>query len=304
MEITRSGLRQPAGSRVLATLVLAVSVLLAPACAPEAKPFLWRIEAEPPSYLFGTVHVPDIRVTTLPVVVRRSFRASDVLLTEIPFDQMADAAKLMLSGQTLRELLPQNLHRRVSAYFKDSGIPMQNIEPLAVWAVLATIVQVEATKLNRTGDVLDKMLWEHGVDQRKQLGGLATPEEQLAVFDEFTIEEQRVMLDGALDQIEEQQRLGKNLFEEMIEVYRRGDENELYEFALESSGVEGHPELEAKFRRVILDERNEQMAERMIARMKAAPGKSHFFAVGAMHYAGEKSILALLRAQGYEITRL
>jgi len=304
MKTTRFASRRPAGWRALATRVFALGVLLAPSCTPEPKPFLWRIEGQPPSYLFGTVHVPDTRVTTLPVIVRRSFRASDVLLTEVPFDQMGKAAELTVSGQTLRELLPEDLYRRVSAYFEANKIPMQRIEPLAVWAVLTTILQVEATKLNRTGDIHDKMLWEHGVDQRKQLGGLATPEEQVAVFDEFTLEEQRVMLEGTLDQVDEQKRLGKNMFEELIEIYRRGDENELQQFAMQSSGLEGHEELEAKFTRVIVDERNEQMAERMIERMKAAPDKTHFFAVGAMHYAGEKSILALLRAQGYEVTRL
>ena len=296
--------RRPGRCRALAALVLTIGVLLAPACTPEAKPFLWRIEAEPPSYLFGTVHVPDARVTTLPVIVRRSFRAADVLFTEIPLDETVDAQKLMSSGKSLRELLPENLYRRVSAYFQAHQTPMANIEPLAIWAVVFAMLQTEIAKLNGTGDVLDRMLWEHGVDQGKKLGGLASVEEQMGVFNRFTIEEQRVMLDGTLDLLEEQERTGKNLFEEMIQVYRLGEENRLQEFALQSSGFEGHEELERKFIRLIIDERNVQMADRIIAELKTEPTKSHFFAVGAMHFAGDESIQALLRAKGYQITRL
>ena len=92
MKTTRMAPRWP-GRRALAALALG-AWLLASACGQEPKPFLWRIEAEPPSYLFGTVHVPDARVTTLPVIVRRSFRASDVLVTEIPLDRTFDAQQL------------------------------------------------------------------------------------------------------------------------------------------------------------------------------------------------------------------
>ena len=47
-----------------------------PAAAPAVavptqveRPLLWRIELAPPSYLFGTIHLPDERVTKLPPVV-------------------------------------------------------------------------------------------------------------------------------------------------------------------------------------------------------------------------------------------
>src|SRR5262245_19889095 len=36
------------------------------------KPFLWRIDGPVPSYLYGTVHVPDPRVLELPEVEDRA----------------------------------------------------------------------------------------------------------------------------------------------------------------------------------------------------------------------------------------
>jgi len=46
--------------------------------------FLWRIANEPPSYFFGTIHVPYSRVWDyVPVNVKRAFDASDAVFFEL-----------------------------------------------------------------------------------------------------------------------------------------------------------------------------------------------------------------------------
>src|SRR3989442_3498488 len=55
------------------------------------KPFLWRIEGPVPSYLYGTVHVPDPRVLELPEDVRRALQAFDVFIAAIPLDAATQA---------------------------------------------------------------------------------------------------------------------------------------------------------------------------------------------------------------------
>src|SRR5437868_1070836 len=84
---------------------------------PTEKPFLWRIEGPVPSYLYGTVHVPDQRVLALPDVVRRAFDASDVFTAEIPLDAATQGAllgKVMLPpGQDLRKIAGEDLFARL-----------------------------------------------------------------------------------------------------------------------------------------------------------------------------------------------
>src|SRR4051812_48413416 len=84
---------------------------------PTEKPFLWRIEGTVPSYLYGTVHVPDQRVLELPDVVRRAFEASDVFNAEIPLDgatQVAMMNKVMLPpGQDLRKIAGEEIFGRL-----------------------------------------------------------------------------------------------------------------------------------------------------------------------------------------------
>src|SRR5215831_20037464 len=81
------------------------------------KPFLWRIDGAVPSYLYGTVHVPDPRVLELPEVVRRALNASDVFNGEIPLDANTQAAmlgKVMLPpGQSLRSIVGEDVFARL-----------------------------------------------------------------------------------------------------------------------------------------------------------------------------------------------
>src|SRR6185295_19784138 len=77
----------------------------------------WRIEGTVPSYLYGTVHVPDQRVLELPDVVRRAFDASDVFNAEIPLDAATQAGmmnKVMLPpGQDLRKVAGEEIFGRL-----------------------------------------------------------------------------------------------------------------------------------------------------------------------------------------------
>src|SRR5215831_20912689 len=81
------------------------------------KPFLWRIDGAVPSYLYGTVHVPDPRVLELPEVVRRALNASDVFNGEILLDANTQASmlgKVMLpAGQNLRSVVGEDVFARL-----------------------------------------------------------------------------------------------------------------------------------------------------------------------------------------------
>ena len=106
---------------------------------PTDRPFLWRIEKSPPSYLYGTIHVPDERVTTLPRAVTDALEASDVVMTEVRFDRVGNVAKRMLLGgkRSLQDVLPEATYARLSGYLEAKGFPIQAFTRVKVWAVTA-----------------------------------------------------------------------------------------------------------------------------------------------------------------------
>ena len=87
-----------------------------------------------------------------------------------------------------------------------------------------------------------------------------------------------------------------------MNLYLAGDLNQL---ALELK--EQGPEDEALKKKIVarlIDNRNLTMAERIAALCAKKPARSYFFAVGALHYAGDTGILSQLARKGFKITRL
>jgi uncharacterized protein YbaP (TraB family) len=161
-----------------------------------AKPFLWRIEGTVPSYLFGTVHVPDARVLELPEVVRRAFDAADVFNAEIPLDPAAQAdvmTKVMLPpGQDLRKLAGEEVFGRlVRAITNTLGgklpagageLLAATLQPMKPWAAMSQVELLEYLPDIMAGrQPLDAMLYGMATAANKDVGGLETVDEQLAV---------------------------------------------------------------------------------------------------------------------------
>jgi hypothetical protein len=82
---------------------------------PNAQALLWRIEREgrPPSYLFGTIHSTDPRVTSLSPAVTTAFESADTVALEIVYTS-PDTIAVMTKQITERGLYRdrQRPHRR------------------------------------------------------------------------------------------------------------------------------------------------------------------------------------------------
>lgn len=310
--------------RLLAlSLLSAVAVslaTLAPASADDAKveptdnPILWLIEGETPSFLYGTMHVPDVRVTTLPPVVTAAIDRCDALYCELSMDQasqmkesMALVSKMMLpQGQTLQKVIPAELHERVVAYLKskDQGQVMMMMSRMKPWVISMQLGQLEFAKELQSGKkALDALIYERAQKDKKQVGGLETMAEQVGVFDALTMEEQITQLTETMDGLEKAQKEEKSPNEELVQMYLAGDIEGMQAKADEEMG-ENKSALADKLRQSLIIDRNIRMADRIEAKMKEAPGTSFYFAVGSLHYPGPQGILKLLEAKGMKITRL
>lgn len=81
--------------------------------------FLWRIAVDPPSYFFGTIHVPYSRVWDyVPDNVKKAFDASDAVFFEL---DLTDPNTI--SALTSCQLLPVI----GSSFFKTHSILIQTI---------------------------------------------------------------------------------------------------------------------------------------------------------------------------------
>lgn len=271
-------------------------------------PYLWRIEGEPAQWLFGTIHLPDKRVTTLPESVDAAIDACDVLVTELVMDAATQATLAketrLPKGKTLTDVLPEATYQRLDEYCKSKKFPLTAVATQKPWVVVATLPMLDDLKAIMGGKALDLVLIDEAKDRDKKTGALETPLEQIGAFEALSAAEMVELIDATLDVLEKAAAEQRSLFQELVELYLKGDVHALHDAMESMSGLTGHAELEAKFEKLLLTDRNHRMVDRMLARMKESPKASHFFAVGAAHYPGEEGILALLAAKGYRLTRV
>lgn len=288
--------------------------------AEAAQPFLWRVDrdGQPTAWLFGTIHVPDARVQALPPVVRRAFATADRVVTEIPLDataQLAVAQALLLPpNQQLRERLGEPRFARLAAVIRtalDDEAPavatatvvVAALDRLKPWAAMAQLALVEYLPDLISGrPSLDARLFADARRDGKQLSALETVDEQAAVFEVFTLEEQLALLDSALDQAEAGARGDVRPGRMLVDRYLTGDAALLH--AAVDEQAPSDPALARKFGQVLLQDRNRRMVERFEALRTTHPQDVMFVAIGTLHLVGDASVPVLLEARGYRVTRV
>jgi len=259
---------------------------------------LWKIETPgiAPSYLFGTYHTNDPRITTLPCPVKDVFdRASsytmEVITNGAGIVSMAEAM-FFNDGKTLKDVLGEPLYQKTlrtvgaTETTKTGGI--NNMKP---WAVMMLLSSPRAGH----GLYLDMALQFDATHRGMPTYGLETMQEQIAVFNGMSLDDQIVLLRDAVQNYQ----LTQDAMEELTRAYLKRDLSAL--LALNEKFKPKDARVYADMMDRLLVRRNANMAERMRVRLKEG---NAFVAVGALHLPGDNGLLRLLSAAGYHVTRV
>ena len=259
---------------------------------------LWEVSraGAEPAYLFGTIHSEDPGVLQLARPVQQAFEASQTVVLEMLLDMDAmiysSTAMLMMDGRSLSAIVGQPLFGQISRAIQSRGIPEVVLDRMQPWAAAVTL----SMPAPQTGLVLDAMLYQHALQQGKEVYGLETVQEQLQVFESMSGADQVALLKDAVENFPDIDAMHA----ELLVAYKQRDLNGLMAIS-EASMQLGDQRLANEFQQHLIVDRNHRMAERM--RQYLQQGKA-FIAVGALHLPGEEGLLNLLEQQGYTIRRL
>jgi len=273
---------------------------------------LWRIgkEGAEPSYLFGTMHLSDSRVTQLPLAAETAYENAKIVVIETT--DVLDQAKMMAAiaqkpelmmftdGTTLFSLLSDEERAAVEEALRARKIPPASVAKMKPW-MLATMVAMPACELARKkagAVVLDAKLAQDAMAAGKEVGGLESAIDQLEAMASLPMD---FHMRGLVETLELGDRID-DVFETMVQLYLNGEISAFWPFfrvALpEQSGPDGGF---ADFEERLIRARNHTMAEN--ARNFIDRGAA-FIAVGAMHLPGEDGVVALLREAGYTVEKV
>ncbi len=294
--------------RLLACLFIVVGVAGSRAALAEALPFsdgvLWRVERADgaASYVFGTLHSRDERVTALPQQVSDAFAASQTLAIECILDNPAilkvTRAMLLPSGERLDASLSAAQVARLKDVAADYHMPFTMVTRFKPWGamMLFSVPPTEQLRAASGLKALDEQLRAQAEAAGKAVFGLETVDEQIDALDGMVPADQMLMLDSTL-----QQAAGiEGRFAALRDAYLARNLMTVYgllsaEKNDDATGAVGRFE-----RRLIID-RNRRMVERMEQLLRQG---NAFVAVGALHLPGDHGILQLLSDDGYQVTRV
>ncbi len=272
---------------------------------------LWKIERadRPISYLFGTMHLTDARITMLSPALRSALGSSRRLILEIDdlspgsFKKaFAGARDLMMfnGGQRLEQLLGAEDFRKVSAILERSGLTSQIAGLFRPWVATLMLALSDCEK-QRVGQgllPLDAQLAREAQAQGIGVIGLETLDLQFRTMAGVPEADQLEMLKAGLrlyDRIDD-------VIETTVQLYLERRLGAIWPLQLalaEQVGVAGSAFNSSE--QSLLVERNKGMRDRAVEHL--AEG-GVFIAVGALHLPGRHGLVSLFREAGYTLTPL
>lgn len=280
------------------------------AATPNGKGLLWKLEKASgrPSFLFGTMHMTDPRVTTLPPAAQKAFDAADTVVIETTevLDQQKMMAALLKEPElmmftdstTLSSLLSPDDAAAVNKALDARGIPPASVARMKPW-MLSAMVALPACELARKAGgapVLDIKLAEDAKVSGKAVEGLETVADQLRAMASLPL---AFHMKGLVDTLKLGDRMN-DVNETMIVLYQRGDTGMFWPlFRAVLPGDEDDPASYAAFEETMITGRNKVMADH--AGPILAKGNA-FMAVGALHLPGRQGLVEGFRKAGYTVT--
>ncbi|RYJ42314.1 TraB/GumN family protein [Flavobacterium beibuense] len=258
------------------------------------KSLLWKISGngiKEPSYIFGTIHVTCD--ATLDEHVIKALNDTRQLYLELDMDDPAMKAgmmggMMMKDGVTLDSLATTEDLAVLDAFItKELGIPLKMMNRFKPSMISMSLMP---KYMDCPMQSFEEELMKVTHEQKEEVYGLETLEEQLAVFDDISYEEQmNELLKTAKDGIEKD----KAEFDKMQEVYRTKDLNAIMKFMADSEN-----KMYGDNADVLLNNRNKNWIPKIDETAKQSPT---FFGVGAAHLGGKEGVIMLLRKKGYKV---
>ena len=270
---------------------------------------LWKVEKPgiAPSYLFGTMHLSDPRVSELPDAVKDAIAHSKSVALEVAdlsdkavAAAMTKAAALIVytDGKSLKGALTDDEYKQVQQAVTKSGMPGELAAMMKPWLVsmLLATSDCERKQLAAGKAVLDLRVAAEAQKNGVSVSGLETIEDQLGALAAVPDDQQVAMLKVGLKYIDR----ADDMMETMVQMYVKRQIGAAMPFQLALAAESGTPaSVFDGFKKTLLIDRNAKMHDAAIPLLEKG---NAFIAVGALHLPGPTGLVALLRESGYAVT--
>src|SRR6266496_4810437 len=305
-------LRRNTGSWIACVLFSLAILIAIPVRAAGALPkcCVWRVtNAEAPFYLVGSVHALSRKDYPLPVPYEIALKDARCLLFEFDptqhaeFQKKFEAAAKYPPGQDIRS----KIHPDLLAWLRQNIFTVKadtrrakrervgtfdNELSYKPWWIAQHLVGPATYSKSSLSHGLDNYFVDHATRERKEIAGLESVDEHVAVMGGLSDRDGEFILRDALDE----PKNAEKEFSRMHKAWLKGDTDALW--AGDSRLRTRAPWIAARF----VDNRNVKWVPRIEAELKS--GKPTAIVAGALHFSGPNSVIKLLEKRGYKIEQL
>ena len=275
----------------------------------NSEALLWKVEKSgaPASYVFGTIHLSDPRVTTLSPKVKEALGGAKTVVLEFVGGQdaavtamTAKAGELLVytDGTTLESKLSPEDFAQVKALVGKMGLPGEIAGLMRPWILnmLLSISDCERQKMEKGAEALDGMIEKQAAAEGKTLAGLETPEQQLQAMTSIPEDQQLQMLKAGLKYAHR----SNDMIETLVQMYLKRQIGGAMPLQIALAAKVGTPASAYDgFAKLLLTDRNARMRD---AAKPILDNGAAFIGVGALHLPGKAGLITLLRDAGYTVT--
>lgn len=260
-------------------------------------------DGPPRMYFLGSVHAASSDMFPLPAAIEQAYERSDALVLEVDLfatdpettQKLIARHGLLLGNETLEDLLPPDTLDLLRQTLTRHDMTLQNVERLRPWLIATMLEEAQLAELGYEFANGIDLYFLRRATQDKKVVALETFESQLEMLSTLPPELELRFLQDMLGDPEEL----RSKMQLLMEAWRHGDETALEAVIFEH--MDDDPELAELYERLIF-RRNASMAAQLEHLLEEP--ETWFVVVGAGHFVGDRSVIALLRKKGYEIHRV
>lgn len=275
----------------------------------------WRVSHEEDahvSYIFGTMHKSDPRITTLAKNVEAALLSSKTYAGELDWETTAYEMGLIMgknpemmfqqNGEKLSDQLDPYTVEMVDQLLNQRGSDFDQIDPMQPWLSASLLANSLCDIENGVSEFsfLDRVLEIKAREADLKVVGLETVEQQFrainAIDETFFL---KSLEDAA---IQHEQGIFDDVLQTASELYVSEEIGAMLPLMMHYSHTlkDGEADM-LSFQRELLDIRNEGMVEKAVALHEEGPS---FIAVGALHLIGQTGLVEGFRNAGYAVERV
>jgi len=291
--------------RTLLLSALASSALLVLALVPTisfAKAPVWKVSKDDQYlYIGGTIHVLSKKDYPLPSAFDTAFDDSALVIFETDIAGLsspANQAKLagaMMSpdGTSLESSLSEETYAKLNAFLAERQMSIENFAQFTPGGISMVLSVIELQRIGIATAGVDEHFSARTQNADKQSAYLETIDDQVGFLRSFSTLDGDKIIESTLRDLGNINTEWKLL----LDSWRRGDVR-----SLENLAINKMQEEFPKRYQFILADRNDQWVAKIKPMLDSE--EVEFLLVGALHLAGDHSVLTQLSNAGYKVEQL